>query len=297
MRALLKRTEEWVDIDTKCLFDNQYNTTEECGNKRIFDGDIKRIEGDIRLGLGKCKYCGAIVKRGEEEKHFAEMEAKKLKCSMNEIETDSCFWKSRKYLGETEVSHEERTEIVDGVAKVINVRTMEQKWIPYCSHAEKHGGYTHDEHRKYGIRWFTPENTYFLKYPNGMADYTVKDLLRNGWRQRWEDCYTYYIYNSALGSYTLSIHLKMDEKTIDFFTLENARNRFCFTYDPNEDVYILRDGINNSPRTVDKLLEEGTTSYGRTYPKCNETINKQVKKVVKALYESIAKIEEEQKGA
>ena len=82
MRALLK-TGAWVDIDTRCLFDNQYNTTEECGNKRIFDVDIKRIEGDVRLGLGKCKYCGAIVKRGEEEKHFAEMEAKKLKCSMN----------------------------------------------------------------------------------------------------------------------------------------------------------------------------------------------------------------------
>ena len=61
MRALLK-TGEWVDIDTKCLFENQYNTTEECGNKRIFDGQIQKIENDARVGKGKCKYCGAEIR-------------------------------------------------------------------------------------------------------------------------------------------------------------------------------------------------------------------------------------------
>ena len=289
MRALLK-TGEWVDIDTNCLFDNQYNTTEECGNKRIFDGDIKRIEDDVRLGLGKCKYCGAIVKKGEEEKHFLEQEAKKKMCSMNDIETKSCFWKQRKYLGETEIKNTSETEVIDGVAKTIDVRTVEQKWIPYCSHEEKYGCCTHDECRKHGIEWFTPENCYFLKYPNGTDDYKVKDWIRGSWKPRYKDNNRYFVYQGSLGSYTLVLNLMMDEETIDYLALENARNRFFFTYDPETDLYILRDGINHSPRTVEKLLGEGTTSYGRTYPKCNTDINKAVKKIVSELYQNIDKI-------
>ena len=72
MKALLK-TGEWVEIDTACLFNNQYNTKD---GKRIFDQEISRIVDDVRLGLGKCRYCGALVKKGEEEKHFLEREAK-----------------------------------------------------------------------------------------------------------------------------------------------------------------------------------------------------------------------------
>ena len=288
MKALLK-TGIWVEIDTTFLNDNQYITTEEYGHGRIFDGQIVKIEGDVRLGLGKCKYCGAIVKRGEEEKHFLEMEEKKKLCSMDDIETDSCFWKSRKYIGETETNHEIKTEIIDGVAKTVNVTTIEHRWTPYCSHEEHYCGCTHDEHRKRGIEWFTPENTFFLRYPNGLENYTVKDLFKNGWKQKWEDCYTLYLYNSTLGSYVLSLHLKMDEKTIDYFCLENARTRITFTYDPNEDLYIVYDGIERSPRTKKKLLSEGRDTFGRMYPKCNTTINKQVKKIVKSLYENIEK--------
>lgn len=74
MKALLK-TGEWVEIDTACLFNNQYNTKD---GKRIFDQEISRIVGDVRHGLGKCRYCGAFVKKGEEEKHFLEQESKGL---------------------------------------------------------------------------------------------------------------------------------------------------------------------------------------------------------------------------
>ena len=42
MKALLKNG-EWVEIDTTCLFNNQYNAA----GKRIFDQDIKRIVDDV----------------------------------------------------------------------------------------------------------------------------------------------------------------------------------------------------------------------------------------------------------
>lgn len=42
---LLSKRGKWVEIDTKHLFDNQYNTTD---GYRIYDTDIERIEGDLR---------------------------------------------------------------------------------------------------------------------------------------------------------------------------------------------------------------------------------------------------------
>lgn len=291
MRALL-RSGEWVEIDTSCLFNNQYNTTEEYGNKRIFDGQIQRIEGDVRLGLGKCKYCGAIVKRGEEDKHFMEMEHKKTLCSMDDIETKSCFWKQRKYLGETEVKNEERTEIVDGVARTINVRTMEQKWVPHCAHEEKYGNCTYDEHEKYGIEWFTPDNCYFLKYPNGTDDYTLYDWIRNDWFPHIGNAtiLKYNQYPSKFGSYTLKLYLHSDEKTICYLILSNERKTIKFTYNPETKTYIVYDGIKGSPREVKKLLEEGKDDFGRNHPKCNEGVNDIVKKVVTNLYEKANKV-------
>lgn len=81
MRALIKpgRTgrlkdfeAQWVDIDTSFLSTNQYNTTEEYGSIRIHDSDVERIEDDERIDKGRCKYCGTIVARGEEQQHFNE---------------------------------------------------------------------------------------------------------------------------------------------------------------------------------------------------------------------------------
>lgn len=46
---------KWVEIDTKILFDNQYNTTDGI---RIFDTWIDKIQDDARQGKGVCKYCG-----------------------------------------------------------------------------------------------------------------------------------------------------------------------------------------------------------------------------------------------
>lgn len=271
MSNLYKRKEfagKWVEIDTTCLFDNQYNTTEEYGNLRIFDGDIVRIVDDARIGKGTCRYCGKLVTKGNEEEHFAEMEKRKAECSMSDIETKSCFWKSRHYIGETEIKRETKEEVVDGVAHTIVIRTMEQQWIPYCSHEEIYGGCTHDEHRKMGIKWFTEENCFFLKYPDGLPSMEIKPLSEDEWRIYGGGFRREYIgkAKNKLGSYKLSIKLD-NTNHLGYFCLANARNSYRF-YRIN-DYYAVLDGIANSPRIVPKLLDHSSRA-----PKVNEQIEK-----------------------
>ena len=93
LREWLKKNEgKRIAVETKYLFNNQYNTK----RYRLFDSMIEKIENDARVNMGKCKYCGTMLKRGQE-----------------------------------------------------------------CT--------KHEDCKKYGIEWFTPENTYFLKYPEGLA--------------------------------------------------------------------------------------------------------------------------------
>lgn len=274
MRALLK-SGKWVEIDTSFLFENQYNTTEEYGGERIFDGQIQKIEDDARIGKGRCKYCGAIVEKGQEEDHFTKMEEIKKTCSMDDIEVKSCFWKRRHYLGKAEVKSEIKTEIVDGIAKTVELRTIEEKWIPYCSHEEAHGGCTHDKHREMGISWFTEENCFFLKYPNGYEQFTLADWTNGSWYPKYnsETNFVNKSYSRMLGSYRLEMELSADKKHVEMFTLKNGRKNFKFQYVNGE--YIVFDGINGSPRTTKDLLEVG----GRN-PKCNTTVNKAVRMAV-----------------
>ena len=283
MRALLKKgfllnkkfAGKWVDIDVKNLFNNQYNTTEEYGNMRIFDADIQKIENDARINKGRCKYCGAIVERGHEEEHFVQMEEKKKSCSMNHIETKSCFWKSKKYLDEKTVKEEIKTEMTDGVAKTVYTKTVEQEWTPYCSYEKEYGECTHDEHRKMGISWFTEENCFFLKYPNGFEQFTLVDWAKGSWCPRWKDSEYLFVnvsYSKMLGSYTLQMELSADKEHVNMFTLENARKTIRFTYDKEDKNFIIFDGIHGNSRVAKELL-----NTGNGYPKCNATINKAVR--------------------
>jgi hypothetical protein len=63
---LLTNRGKFVEIDTKNLFDNQYNAE----GFRIYDNDIERIEDDARIGLGRCNYCGQVAKECEEHKEY-----------------------------------------------------------------------------------------------------------------------------------------------------------------------------------------------------------------------------------
>lgn len=56
---LIANRGKWVEIDTKYIFDNQYNTK---AGFRIYDKHIQEIKNDIRINLGCCRYCGTITK-------------------------------------------------------------------------------------------------------------------------------------------------------------------------------------------------------------------------------------------
>jgi hypothetical protein len=54
---------KWLDVDTTHLFDNQYNLIGV--PFRVLDEHISAVEDDSRVGMGKCKYCGSMIREGE----------------------------------------------------------------------------------------------------------------------------------------------------------------------------------------------------------------------------------------
>ncbi len=138
MKALLK-SGEWVEIDTAYIFNNQYNTVD---GKRIFDQDIKRIVDDVRPGLGRCRYCGAIIKRGEENKHFDEMERRP--CS-------GCFWERERLVSSTRQEPIiEKTTNDNGEVTTRKTVVTTSKYEKYCEYDKEYGGCTNKECRKKG---------------------------------------------------------------------------------------------------------------------------------------------------
>ncbi|CAB4144228.1 hypothetical protein UFOVP453_26 [uncultured Caudovirales phage] len=57
-RDYLKRNAgNWIEIDTACLFENQYNSVD---GFRIYDTMIDAVKNDARIGMSKCAYCGRM---------------------------------------------------------------------------------------------------------------------------------------------------------------------------------------------------------------------------------------------
>lgn len=221
MKALLN-SGEWVNIDTSYLFHNQYNTED---GRRIFDKDISRIVDDERPGMGRCKYCGALIKRGEEEKHFQEREKKG--CS-------GCFWqrdrvKDRKIENSVQQQGSEK----------ITVRTTVEKIEKVCSYGESNentSGCALKECRRMGIEWFTPENTFFLKYPNGFSSIPEVDKLKiRGFVINNHTVDAEYF--KKIGSYTLIALLSYEDGKatgIKAYRLYNCRRDYTFRFENGE---------------------------------------------------------------
>lgn len=223
MKALLK-TGEWVEIETTHLFHDQYNTAD----KRIFDRDISRIVDDARPDMGRCRYCGAMVKRGEEEKHFQEKESKS--CA-------GCFWyrdkliDSSKQPPQVEVIQNENGETVTRKTVVTTSR-----YEKVCTYKKEYGGCTNTECRRMGIDWFTPENTFFLKYPDGFDSIPdIDKLAHRGF------CVSADMLNAPyykkIGSYTLLAVLSYENGKatgIQAYRLYNSRRDYTFRYENGE---------------------------------------------------------------
>ncbi len=230
MKALLKDRKTWVDIDTSCLFNNQYNTID---GKRIFDQDITAIRDDARAGMGKCRYCGAMVKRGEEEKHFSERENQG--CA-------GCFWQRERATDSKTTTETTTTTNENGERVTIKTRTTVEKLEKVCSYAEndhgtKSSGCTLKECRRMGIEWFTPENTFFLKYPGGFD--TIPEIDKLPARGFVLDEYRRDAhYCKKIGSYTLIALLSYDNQGkatgVKSYRVYNCRRDYNFRYENGE---------------------------------------------------------------
>lgn len=223
MKALLKNG-EWVEIETTHLFHDQYITKD----KRIFDKDIVRIVDDVRLGLGKCRYCGAMVKRGEEHKHFEERENKT--CS-------SCFWYRDRPINSTkQPSTIERTTNENGETVTRETVITVSQYEKICAYKERYGGCTHTECRRMGIDWFTPENTFFLKYPNGFKPIQQVDKLSSRGFMVYDNLLNAKYYKK-IGSYTLTALLSYENGKatgIQAYRLHNCRRDYTFRFENGE---------------------------------------------------------------
>ncbi|MBQ3799804.1 MAG: hypothetical protein II837_05845 [Treponema sp.] len=167
MKALLKDTYEWVDVETDTVFDDQYNTA----TRRIFDRDIVRLYEDVRIlhpDLCTCGYCGKLcLSKADYEKHVAEEKSKVGKC-------EGCFWRS---VSVDEEAIEE--EILSGSmpdgkncgeeGECLLSRKVRLNYKISCRYAEtddRYGKCTHEAHGALEPKLF--DKAYFVKHPYGM---------------------------------------------------------------------------------------------------------------------------------
>lgn len=251
MKALLK-SGKWAEIDTRYLFHNQYNTIE---GKRIFDSEILRVVDDVRGEYGKCRYCGAIIRRGEEEKHFKERE--NAGCI-------NCFWcfdrvTDRQTTTEIEMYNNERVRVRKTIEKL-------EKACRYAENLPETSGCSLKECRRMGIDWFTPENTFFLKFPDGFSPLPVIDCLGAAGFSV-ESRFLNATYHKKIGSYTLqAILVYTDGKPygVECFRLYNSRIDYRFM--PAVDGLYIKS--------------ESTWKKVRTFRGVPDSVMKNVRKIV-----------------
>ena len=173
-----------------------------------------------------------MVKRGEEEKHFTEREAQG--CA-------GCFWHRDKITDSNTTTETTTTTNEAGERITVKIRTTTEKLEKYCHYAEeyappKYSGCTLKECRRMGIEWFTPENTFFLKYPDGFnAIPEIDKLETRGFivRETLLDA----PYQKKLGSYYLRAILKYENGQavgIDYYRIYNTRRQYRFRYENGE---------------------------------------------------------------
>ena len=226
MKALLK-SGEWVEIDTAHLFHDQYNTTKEFGNRRIFDNEIARIVDDARRDMGKCKYCGALVKRGEEEKHFTKRESQSC---------DMCWWHRSVIVGQPATTSESHTEVDENGHEVTQIIiTTKKRTTKKCTYEGEYPEVKckNRECRRMGIDWFTEDNTFFLRFPNGFRNPGIRGgMYANGF---FPTSPTSYEFHKPIGSYTLGVIFEdAGSDKLQWFTMHNKVRRIKFCYEDGE---------------------------------------------------------------
>lgn len=231
-----------VEIDTKIMFNNQYNTIE---NNRIYDKEIHHIINDKRIGL----YCCSIKQGTYDEVLEAIKEHRShIDCCLNcDGENKKCFWyqiKERLVADKDQkVRYEDNKQITDTVSHV--------EYSMHCQHKDGYDGkcvYDIDEKPKL----FTEINDcFFVKYPNGVPDNSdfIQWLIDNHmetniipyWGSSTLKDARALKFNGKLGSYILEIRKSGIYGTN--FELSNSRDCVRFAYDFDNNKFIVFEGF------------------------------------------------------
>lgn len=224
---------QWVEVDTTYLFNNQYNLKNY--DLRVMDESVEAVRDDARPGKVKCGYCGKMFSSMEDlTAHYLEEEANAHNC-----ENCRCY---QKYIAHTDRS---QTEHIDENGNQVVTTTTIYTWGKKCSR----NACDKFEHRNHKPFVFTPENTYFMKYPNGYGAWFDSLELSEKWKEAgftWDSSLNVATVEKAAGSYDISIHYI--ENRIDYATIRNSRN--CYTITGDDVLRIL-----NNHYTIEYLLK------------------------------------------
>lgn len=232
---LVLKTGEIKEVDTKFIFNNQYNTAD---GERVYDTAVHHIIDDIRLGEFYC----SSVKQGtydEVAQAIAEERAKINKC-------EGCYWFHKHTRIEDECSRQ-REEIKDGNKKIIveNNKTVYEVSCAYVPNYKDKCVHDIDEKP---ILFREKNDCFFCQYPQGVPDmkplkeFMIANASEYGIVPRWsEDELS--IENTFQRSKPFGSYKFESSHWYDWFELSNARHRFRFYIDLENKKFILYDDI------------------------------------------------------
>lgn len=151
MKILLKKSLQWVSVETECLFDNQYNTKD----KRIMDADIIAVYDDVRVNKTKNRYNGDMVDKGQEQAYFDMMQER-----YNNKICKGCFWYQNRLINTTKKS------FLNGAIETIRTEREYQKKCSYSDNEyEKRATCTILEAIRYDFNDFS--SGLYVRHPKG----------------------------------------------------------------------------------------------------------------------------------
>ena len=143
-----------VDVDTRFIFDDQYNTTD---GRRIYDKEVKRIIDDVRLGEFYC----CSVKQGSYDEVAQAIADKRSQIN----QCQSCWWYHERIRIRSECS---KSTIREGNKEYINEQTV---YEISCAYKPKYGKCAHDIEEA-PILFREKNFCFFCEYPDGIPDMT-----------------------------------------------------------------------------------------------------------------------------
>ena len=235
INILNKHLGEFVEVETDFLFNDQYNTTIEGHGIRLFDKDITEVVNDKRKGAVKCSYCGKCFASMDEYKAHIEAVKKEAHNCTN------CHWFKPSIVDTIRTKDTETAENGDE----IETNTTKYIWRKTCGfgkYAENGFKCCAEEHASEKFcKPFTPQNTYFLKYPKGYNGY-FRELDFDGKMKELgfargvhtDGAPVYYI-NNWVGSYNFAIEFK--NGVVEHFTIWNKRRVFVIESDTLKELF------------------------------------------------------------